>query len=84
MYDTKGFNVVKVIITGVLFLLTLCVGTLAKCATFYIIVHLSPTVSNSTDCDEHYGTEESPTTHLNPQNNLTAWIWYEQDRNIKL
>ena len=82
MYDTKGFKVLKVFLTGVLFFLTLILGTIAKCATFFILVHLNPMIINSNKCYED-DVEEEPLRNDFNQNNLTAWIWYEQCRNIE-
>ncbi len=84
MYDTKGFKGVKFIITGILFLLTLTLGTIAKCATFFIVVHLNPMLNNLTKCVERNETEELSITQFNSQNNFTAWLWYERKRNITL
>ena len=76
MYGTTGFKIVKVIITGVLFLLTLTLGTIVKCATFFIIVHLHHNKFTSKDCSKHDEAEDLPRRNFN-QHNLIVWIWYD-------
>jgi hypothetical protein len=75
MYGTKHFKIVKVLITGALFLLTITFGTIAKCATFFVVVHLNPMIFNSNNCSKLDDVPEEPLTNDFDQNNLTSWIW---------
>ena len=74
MYDTKSFKIVKFIITVVLFLLTLMFGTITKCAAFFIVVQLNPTVTNINGDAEH-GVADDSSRNSFDQNNLIAWVW---------